>query len=168
MRFILLDEILELEPGRSVKALKTMDPSEELFRDHFPGFPVVPGVLLVEMMGQAAGRCLFAENPQRGLPVLAKISSSAFRGWVKPGEAATIWADIRSSRASFATADCRIDVATQIVAEASLFFGFVPSDQLAPDYRDVILERFFQKQETCDPKTPQTHTSGSDREASSP
>ena len=56
MRFVLLDRVISLEPGRSIHAVKTMPEDEELFLDHFPGFPVVPGVLLVEMMAQAAGQ----------------------------------------------------------------------------------------------------------------
>ena len=61
MRFLMVDRIVSLEPGVSIEAEKTLDASEELFRDHFPGFPVVPGVLLTEMMAQAAGKCVDAE-----------------------------------------------------------------------------------------------------------
>ncbi len=64
VRFIFVDEILELVPGKYIKASKTIGPDEDFFRDHFPGFPVVPGVLLTEMMAQAAGKCLDAETPR--------------------------------------------------------------------------------------------------------
>ena len=107
MRFLLVDEILELVPGQHIRATKTMDPGEELFEDHFPGFPVVPGVLLTEMMAQAAGKCLAAEDAGRGRPMLAKITSASFREWVTPGQVCAIEAWIRSSRARFATAECR-------------------------------------------------------------
>ena len=62
MRFILVDRILEMIPGQRIKATKAVAMDEDFFQDHFPGFPVVPGVLLTEMMGQAAGKCLEAEN----------------------------------------------------------------------------------------------------------
>ena len=61
----MVDRVLSLDPGRSIVASKTMPETEELFRDHFPGFPVIPGVLLTEMMAQAGGRCLFAGDPER-------------------------------------------------------------------------------------------------------
>ena len=66
MRFIFVDEIIELQPGEHIKAIKTISSGEEFFRDHFPGFPVVPGVLLTEMMAQAAGKCLDAQRSARG------------------------------------------------------------------------------------------------------
>lgn len=142
MRFLLIDEILELSPGRSVRAVKTLSADEELFRDHFPGFPVVPGVLLTEMMAQAAGKCLYSEDPQRGRPMLARIDSAAFRGWVKPEQRIVLTANVRSSRPQFARVECQALVDGHQVAAAELFFGFVPNDRFTPDYQDVVLERF--------------------------
>ena len=145
MRFLLVDEILELVPGQHIRAAKTMDPGEELFKDHFPGFPVVPGVLLTEMMAQSAGKCLAAEDAGRGTPMLAKINSASFREWVKPGDPCVIEARVRSSRVRFATADCHVEVHGRVVAESSLLFSFLPRDRFAPAWRDEVLER-FQKQ----------------------
>jgi 3-hydroxyacyl-[acyl-carrier-protein] dehydratase len=96
MRFILLDRIISLEPGRSIHAVKTMPADEELFLDHFPGFPVVPGVLLVEMMAQAAGKCLHTGDTDRGLAMLGKINSATFRDWVRPGQLIDVFAEVRS------------------------------------------------------------------------
>lgn len=142
MRFILVDRIVTLAPGRSIHAVKTMAPEEELFLDHFPGFPVVPGVLLVEMMAQATGRCLHAETTDRGLAVLGKVTSAVFRGWVKPGELIDIYSELSTSRAQYATASCRIEVGGQPRASADLLFGFVPRDRFAADYRDLVLEEY--------------------------
>jgi 3-hydroxyacyl-[acyl-carrier-protein] dehydratase len=145
LRFLLVDEILELVPGQHIRATKTMDPGEELFEDHFPGFPVVPGVLLTEMMAQAAGKCLATEDAGRGRPMLAKITSASFREWVTPGQVCAIEAWIRSSRARFATADCRIEVLGRVVAESSLLFSFVPNSRFACAWRDEVLESFQRK-----------------------
>ncbi len=143
MRFILVDEILEMTPGKTIRATKTMDAGEDVFPDHFPGFPVVPGVLLAEMMAQAAGKCLDAEDPRRGKAMLARIRGASFRRWVLPGQKATIAADIQVSRQAYASAKCRVEVERELVAEADLLFTFVPLDRFAPDYRDEVLQRFL-------------------------
>ena len=142
MRFLLVDEILEMTPGRTIRAVKTLSPAEELFQDHFPGFPVVPGVLLTEMMAQAAGKCLFAENPARGRPILAQIKSASFRDWVRPGEKITLIGEVNSSRPRFANASCHAEVNGHLVCSAELMFSFQPASTFAADYRDEVLERF--------------------------
>lgn len=143
MRFILIDEILDLVPGRSIVALKVMRGTEELFQDHFPGFPVVPGVLLTEMMAQAAGKCLDAERRPRGKAMLARIRSASFRKWVEPDQQAIIHAEITSNQEQYASAKCRVEVADIRVCDAELFFSFVPVDRLAIGYRDEVLESYL-------------------------
>jgi 3-hydroxyacyl-[acyl-carrier-protein] dehydratase len=143
MRFILLDRINAMEPGASIRAEKTLPPEEELFKDHFPGFPVVPGVLLTEMMAQAAGKCLDAERRPRGRAMLAQIRSASFRAWVRPGETAQISASIASSQDELATAKCHIEVGGRRVASAELLFAFVPYDLFSAGARDEVLETFL-------------------------
>ena len=145
MRFILVDKILEMTPGRTIRAVKTLSPAEELFQDHFPGFPVVPGVLLTEMMAQAAGKCLFAEDPKRGRPMLAQIKVASFRDWVRPGEEITLVGEIRSSRPQFAAASCHAEVHGHLVCSAELLFSFQAASNFAEGYRDEVLERFRER-----------------------
>jgi 3-hydroxyacyl-[acyl-carrier-protein] dehydratase len=146
VRFILIDSILELDPGRSITAARSIRPDEDYFRDHFPGFPVVPGVLLTEMMAQAAGKCLDAERAPRGKAMLAKIRSAGFREWVVPPAETRIHAHIQSDQAAFATAACRVEVDGRKVADADLLFTFLPLEKLAGDFRDEILESFLAKE----------------------
>ncbi|MEI6083177.1 MAG: 3-hydroxyacyl-ACP dehydratase FabZ family protein [Verrucomicrobiota bacterium] len=143
MRFLLVDQILELTPGRHIRAVKHIALDEDYFRDHFPGFPVVPGVLLTEMMAQAAGKCLAAEGGTRGRPMLAQIKSATFRQWVGPGKTVILVADIKLNRPQLATADCRAEVDGQPVCSAEIFFSFVPADRFSPELRDEVLDNYL-------------------------
>ena len=148
MRFIFVDEILDLAPGDHILASKTMRAEEDVFRDHFPGFPVVPGVLLTEMMAQTAGKCLDAERKPRGKAMLVGITKASFREWMNPGETAVISAVIGSSRDQYATASCSVEVNGRKICSAELFFSFVPLEKFASSYRDEVLESYFSKTRT--------------------
>lgn len=144
MRFLLVDRIVELEPGRRVVATRRVPENEELFQDHFPGFPVMPGVLLVEMMGQAAAKCLDAEQGNgRGKAMLAKILGASFRDWVRPGDDTTTHAEIVVNEARYATAECKLDVGGRSVAQTKLMFTFMPIEKFAPGIRDLQLEAWL-------------------------
>ena len=143
MRFIFVDEILEMIPGKTIRALKKIPADEDFFKDHFPGFPVVPGVLLTEMMAQTAGKCLDAEKKHPGKAMLARITHANFREWVKPDQTAIINAEIKTNREKFATAKCNIEVMSKQVCSAELFFTFVPFEKFAPDYVDEVLEAYL-------------------------
>ena len=144
MRFILVDKIHDLDPGRRITASKILPASEELFRDHFPGFPVVPGVLLTEMMAQAAGRCLDAEGTHPGRAMLGKINGASFRDWVKPDQEIVLHATISQNRPAFATANCFAEVAGKKVCSAELFFVFAPHEQFASNQEDQILKAYWE------------------------
>ncbi len=144
MRFLLVNRIISLEPGVAIEAEMSLPASEELFRDHFPGFPVVPGVLLTEMMAQAAGKCLNAQRLPRGLAMLGEIRSARFRTWVRPESLIRLHAAIESSRDAFAVARCHAEVDGRKVCSAELLFSFLPADQFAPDYRDDLLQRWLE------------------------
>jgi 3-hydroxyacyl-[acyl-carrier-protein] dehydratase len=154
MRFLMVDRILELVPGQSAVAEKTLPPDEELFLDHFPGFPVVPGVLLTEMMAQTAGKCLNVERGTRELAVLLEIRSARFRSWVRPGEVATMSAKIVSNAPTVARATTNIHVAGKLICSAELLFAFQPRETFAAEYRDEVLERFLADQTVMRPVSP--------------
>jgi len=146
VRFVLVDRIVSLEPGARVVAARRVPPDEEFFQDHFPGFPVLPGVLLTEMMGQAAAKALDAERRPRGKAMLAKILSASFRQWVRPGDEVLLHAEISASTDSYANAECRAEVNGQGVAQAKLFFSFMPIDSFAAGFRDAVLDDFLARQ----------------------
>ena len=143
MRFLLVDRILRLESGVSIVAEKSLPASEELFRDHFPGFPVVPGVLLTEMMAQAAGKCLNAQRLPRGNAMLVEIRNAKFRNWVRPDEVIGLHATIERNEETFAVARCHAEVGGRKVCSAELMFGFVPAREFAPGHSDEVLEEYL-------------------------
>jgi len=86
MRFIFIDRLLGLEPGRAIETLKNVSASEDVFADHFPGFPILPGALLLETFDQAT-RLLIAESEgfaRHGR--LVRVRRAAFRHVVRPGD----------------------------------------------------------------------------------
>ena len=142
MRFLLVDRIESLTPGRSIVATRTFPGDDDYLEDHFPGFPVVPGVI-TESMGQAAAKCLDAQRHPRGKAMLVRILSASFRHWVKPGELLELQATIASDEARFATADCKASVDGRAVAQAKLFFSFLPWESFAAGFKDPVLDDFM-------------------------
>ncbi|MFH1076796.1 MAG: 3-hydroxyacyl-ACP dehydratase FabZ [Pseudomonadota bacterium] len=87
--FILIDRVLELVPGERITALKNVTINEPFFQGHFPGTPIMPGVLMVEAMAQAGGVLAFASSPedkQGKLLYLTGVDKVRFRRQVVPGD----------------------------------------------------------------------------------
>ncbi|MEM1331142.1 MAG: 3-hydroxyacyl-ACP dehydratase FabZ family protein [Planctomycetota bacterium] len=85
MHFALIDRVLELEPERLV-AIKQVSASEEYLLDHFPGFPVLPGVMMIEAMVQAARELLGTDDPASARFVLGSVRALKYGSFVAPGD----------------------------------------------------------------------------------
>lgn len=125
MRFVLVSRFLEVDPGRSAAAAARFDPDDEVFEDHFPGMPLVPGVLLVEAMGQAAGGMLVLTVGKGCWPLLVMIEQAKFRRLVRPGDELRLDARTLSSRGASTRVRAVASVAGQRAAEATLVFHAV-------------------------------------------
>ena len=85
--FLLIDEVTELEPGVSVTAKKYLKPDEYWFKGHFPGQPVQPGVLMIEMLAQAGAVCMLSKPEFKGrIGLFGGIDKAKFRRQVLPGD----------------------------------------------------------------------------------
>ncbi len=125
--FLLVDRVLSIEPGRRLVALKNVTYNEPFFQGHWPGRPIMPGVLIVEAMAQAAG-VLIARGAAEGRDaLLASIDGVKFRRPVVPGDQLVIEvAGVRSNgRATQVRAEAK--VGDRVVAEGKLRFVVVPA-----------------------------------------
>ncbi|HEX6203021.1 MAG TPA: 3-hydroxyacyl-ACP dehydratase FabZ [Thermoanaerobaculia bacterium] len=120
--FLLVDRVLEMEPGKRVVAIKNVTINEPYFAGHFPGRPVVPGVLLVEGMAQAGGLLLVHDLPDRDekLLLFTSIENARFRRPVVPGDVVRYEVDVLRLRASYCKLAGRVTVDGQLAAEATI------------------------------------------------
>jgi len=128
MRWIFMDRIDELVPGERVRGVVTFRPDLEIFRDHFPGWPVVPGVLLLEALAQVSGKAIgYTVRLQRGdwpFPILSLMRDVKFRKFVRPGEEVHLESDFESLHDDAAHVKVRALVDGRVMARASQVFVF--------------------------------------------
>ncbi len=97
--FLLIDEVLELEPGVRVVAIKHLKEDEDWFRGHFPEHPVQPGVLMIEMLAQAGAVCALSLPENKGkLAMFAGIDKARFKREVRPGDTLRLEVEIIKNR----------------------------------------------------------------------
>jgi 3-hydroxyacyl-[acyl-carrier-protein] dehydratase len=95
MRFTLIDRVVDLEPGARIVAVKNLSLAEEYLADHFPGFPVMPGVLMLEAMTQAAAWLVrVTEDFAHSTVILKEARNVKYGNFVEPGQTLTITAEI--------------------------------------------------------------------------
>ncbi len=129
--FLLVDEVLELEENKRIVAVKHVLASEPYFAGHFPGAPVMPGVLIVEAMAQAGALLLLREVPDREskLVFFAGIDRARFRQPVFPGDDLCLELTVLSRRVNIAKMDGKAYVGDKLVAEAQLLAMLVDRDR---------------------------------------
>src|SRR5437660_1275183 len=124
---MMVDAIIEHEPGRRLVAVKNVTVSEEFFQGHFPGAPLLPAVLMLESLSQVAAILLLerAGASPNARVYLRGVNDAKFRRQVVPGDRLRLEISLGRRRASLARAQASAWVGDQVVAEAELLLGLV-------------------------------------------
>src|SRR4030042_3363351 len=133
--FLLVDRITEIEPGKRIVGIKNVTYNEPFFPGHFPGRPIMPGVLIVEAMAQTAGVLAFKSVPQeeQGKPVyFLGIDNVRFRKPVVPGDQLRLELEITKHRQSIWGFKGKALVDGKLVAEAELLAMLGDEKRLIP------------------------------------
>jgi beta-hydroxyacyl-ACP dehydratase FabZ len=129
--FLLVDRVVSIEPGKSIKAIKNVTANESFFEGHFPEVKIMPGVLIVEAIAQAGGILLYHSlpDPTKKLVVLSKIQSAKFRKIVVPGDQIELEAEIIKVRARFASIKGKAIVNKEIVVEGEISAAIIDLEE---------------------------------------
>jgi len=128
---LMIDRVKEIEPGKRIVALKNVSANEPHFQGHFPGRPIMPGVLILEAMAQAAGILVFsaegmAEKRDRLLYYYVGIDNARFKKPVVPGDQLEIDVTIERTLRGIGKFTCLARVAGAVVAEATILCSIRP------------------------------------------
>ena len=122
--FLMIDEVLELEPGERVVARKLVREDEWYLRGHFPGRPVMPGVLIVEAMAQTGAVAVLSEEENRGrIALFAGIDDTRFKRIVEPGDELELECRLEQVRGPIGKGRARATVDGQLAARGTLTFA---------------------------------------------
>ncbi|AMA64220.1 MAG: 3-hydroxyacyl-ACP dehydratase FabZ [Kurthia gibsonii] len=125
--FLLVDRITELEVGKRAKGFKNVTVNEEFFQGHFPGYSVMPGVLIIEAMAQVGGVALLSSDDFKGRIVfLTGVDNARFKRQVIPGDVLTMEVEFVKLRGTMGKGHGRVTVGDELVCEADILFAIGP------------------------------------------
>lgn len=123
---LLVDKVLELDEGKSIKAVKNVTVNEPFFQGHFPGNPIMPGVLICEALAQAGAVMLLSMPENKGkLGVFTGINNFKFRRQVVPGDTLVLEAELIRYRHGMGQANVKATVDGELAAGGEISFAVV-------------------------------------------
>lgn len=125
--FHLIDRIVDLKVDEKKVVVEAQVPKEStIFEGHFPGYPLMPGVLLIESMAQASGWLLLGVLKFERMPILAAVKEAKVRGSVFPGDLMSIEATVAHEGSGYAMTEAKIRVNGKLRANSTLTFTLIP------------------------------------------
>ncbi len=119
--FLLVDRVIELDPGKTIKALKNVTMNEPFFQGHFPDFPAMPGVVIIEALAQTAALLTFSEeHDPEDVYYFAGIDGARFKRIVLPGDQLIMHATFERGKAGIYKFQVKATVQDELAAEASI------------------------------------------------
>jgi 3-hydroxyacyl-[acyl-carrier-protein] dehydratase len=141
--FQLIDRIADINVSEKTITVEAKVPQHStIFEGHFPGYPIMPGVLLIEAMAQTSGWLLLALMKFERMPFLAAVKEAKMRGFVSPGELLTIDATVLHEGSGYAMTEAKIRVGGKLKCNATITFSHIPFPH--PDLRgfmDAVAKR---------------------------
>src|SRR6202012_2874789 len=132
--FHLIDRIVDLNVGEKRIVVEAQVPTEStVFEGHFPGYPLMPGVLLIESMAQTSGWLLVGLMKFERMPFLAAVKEAKMRGFVTPGELLTVEASVVHEGSGYAITEAKVKVGGKLRSNATITFSHIPFPH--PDLR---------------------------------
>ena len=125
MRWFWIDRFIEFQSGKEAKAVKNVTLAEEHLHDHFPGFPVMPGSLILEGMAQTGGILLGETHQFTHTVILAKVPKVIYHSWAVPGDSIIYHAVLQDVRPEGGLVSVNAHVGDRLLAEAEIFFAHV-------------------------------------------
>lgn len=121
--FLLIDRVVEMEVGKSAHAIKCVSNLEPYFKGHFPGHPVMPGVLQIETMAQTGAVSILSMEEHKGkIAFFSGIKNAKFRREVVPGDVLDIYVEMTRLRKNFGQGIGKIFIGEEFVCEAEISF----------------------------------------------
>ena len=127
MRFLFVDRIVALDPGGTIEILKNVSATEDVFADHFPGYPILPGALIVETFEQASQLLIAVTHDFARVGRLRGVQRAAFRHFVRPGDQLRVRCARSGGDDGVWMMSASAEVEGRRVASAALDFALVPA-----------------------------------------
>ena len=124
--FLLVDKVIELEEGKRAVGIKNVTANEPFFQGHFPNYPIMPGVLIIEAMAQVGCVAMMSMDENKGkLGVFAGIDKVRFKKEVRPGDTLTMEVEMLSVRRNIGKATAKAFVGEELACTGELVFALV-------------------------------------------